>query len=253
MRPFDELFHANRKAVAAFLRRRFGRAFSDEEIHDLLQETYVTGSRAYGRTAVRCPRTWLHQVAISRAQSRLRDRRRHPEDALDQERIESLPASDDGILDPEAAVIAFVEAFRLRAAVAELPPLLREAVELFYFRELKGSEASAVTGVKAVTLRSRLFRAVRVLRVKLAEDEAGLPPPEAEEAAARIIETAPPDMSPDQREVFLMRTVEETGFAEIAERAAVPENTAESRMRHAPAKLRETALALEDDEADRAA
>lgn len=181
MCPFDELFQANRKAVAAFIRRRFGRAFTDEEIHDLLQETYVKGSRAYSRTVVRCPRAWLHQVAISQALSRLRDRRRHPEDALDQERIESFPACGDGVLDPEAAVVAFDEAFRLHAAVTELPPLLREAVELFYFRELKESEASALTGVKAVTLRGRLFRAVNALRMKLADGaaddaEAAAPP-----------------------------------------------------------------------------
>lgn len=71
--------------------------------------------------------------------------------------------------------------------------------------------------------------------------------------AARVIEAALLDMNPDQRTVFLMRTVEEMAFTEIAARVGVPEDTAKSRMRYAPAKLRKTALALETDAAGRAA
>jgi RNA polymerase sigma-70 factor, ECF subfamily len=74
------------------------------------------------------------------------------------------PARDeplDRLLDGELSEV-------VRRAVAELPPLQREALILFEYEELSLAEVAEVVGADAGTVKARLFRARRSLRVALA-------------------------------------------------------------------------------------
>ena len=59
------------------------------------------------------------------------------------------------------------DAARLRAAVATLPPLQRQAVELLALSERSLEEASAETGRTKVALKVNLHRALRALRSRV--------------------------------------------------------------------------------------
>ena len=52
-------------------------------------------------------------------------------------------------------------------AVAELPPLQREALVLFEYDELSLAEIGEVVGTDANTVKARLFRARQKLRARL--------------------------------------------------------------------------------------
>ena len=60
------------------------------------------------------------------------------------------------------------------------------------------------------------------------------------------IEAALATLSPELREVFLMREILDMGFAEIAEAVGAPEPTVKSRMRYALEKLRKILIELRD-------
>jgi len=59
------------------------------------------------------------------------------------------------------------DALALREHVAALPPLEREAITLFYLDELGLGDIADVLGVPVGTVKSRLFRARRLLREKI--------------------------------------------------------------------------------------
>jgi RNA polymerase sigma-70 factor, ECF subfamily len=63
------------------------------------------------------------------------------------------------------------EVRRLRAAVAVLPTVQREAVELVKFKELSLKEAAASSGRSEAALNAAVHRAVKRLRTILEEDE----------------------------------------------------------------------------------
>lgn len=75
-----------------------------------------------------------------------------------------LPARDE----PLAKLLGAELSAEVRRAVAQLPPLQREAVVLFEFEELSLQEVAEVTGADVGTIKSRLYRAREALRRSLA-------------------------------------------------------------------------------------
>ena len=67
----------------------------------------------------------------------------------------------------------------------------------------------------------------------------------SKELATRIAE-AVEELPDEQREVFLMREVQNLPFKEIADIVGVPENTVKSRMRYALERLQEALSEYED-------
>ena len=67
---------------------------------------------------------------------------------------------------------AALEAPRIRAAIAELPPEQGSAIALFYLEEMSVAEVAVALGVPAGTVKTRLMHARRKLRAAL-EGEVG--------------------------------------------------------------------------------
>ena len=57
----------------------------------------------------------------------------------------------------------------VRAAVNELPDILRETVNLVYFEDLKYKDAADILGIPVGTVKSRLHAAMAKLAEKLVE------------------------------------------------------------------------------------
>lgn len=145
------------------------RFLQDEEAaHDLAQETFVRvyRHRAEFRAGQRFS-PWLFTLAGNLARNHLRSRSRRPEVPLeDPAQPVALPADPGSAPDEKAQQTERLAA--VRAAVAELPAELREAVALCELDDRPLAEAAAVAGTTVKAIESRLYRARQQLRLRLA-------------------------------------------------------------------------------------
>ena len=92
----------------------------------------------------------------SRALDRLRSERRHKRLAFDERQFTAAndsPALGDG--------------HRLQRLIEELPTELREVIELAYFAGCSSSEAARELAIPVGTVKSRMSRAITILRGQL--------------------------------------------------------------------------------------
>jgi len=155
------LFDRHHGAVRRFLDRLSGT--DERDLDDLVQMTFEAVPRAARRFDGRAQvRTWLFGVANNVARHHVRSeirRKRLSEAVAAVPRPESRDASRD-VLDHERAA-------RLRAAIGELSPKLREAFVLVYLEEVPGPEAAHVLGIREGALWKRLHEARMRLRTAL--------------------------------------------------------------------------------------
>ena len=148
---FRELFARYRQPVFGFFRRRVADAALAEE---LAQETFLavlrTGAKYQPKALFR---TWLYAIALKilHAHRRKAAFRAAFFGARDEEREPAGPSS----LTADAIV---------RQAVARLDPMDREILLLREFEQLSYAEVAELLHLPANTVRSRLFRARRLLR-----------------------------------------------------------------------------------------
>jgi RNA polymerase sigma-70 factor (ECF subfamily) len=113
-----------------------------------------------GIAALREPsslRPWLFGIARRVAMDRLRRQYTWVNDPA---------ATLDGIAAPETDVSLESELAELETKLEQLPLREREAVALFYLRELTIDEIAILLSVPAGTVKSRLFRARQLLRTQ---------------------------------------------------------------------------------------
>jgi RNA polymerase sigma-70 factor, ECF subfamily len=159
VRAFQEIWNAHRAAVHRFACWMLNDPASAE---DVTQECFLALLEHPGRfnPSRASLRTLL--LAIARNQCSLRRRRLQRETCLE-DNAAGLPAAE-----PATAQVAFAEAAAiLNAAMANLPPLQREALFLFEYEELSLEEAAAVAGTDIGTLKSRLYRGRQRLKREL--------------------------------------------------------------------------------------
>lgn len=147
----------------------------DSEAEDVVQETYLRAFAAIpGFRADSSLFTWLTQIALNEARGRLRKRR--PQVGLDIVEIEQERGAD---------VIAFPRAFGsgtpesdaartetrrlMEIAIDELPEIFRLVFILREIEECTVEETAAQLGLLPDTVKTRLFRARRLLRYALYE------------------------------------------------------------------------------------
>jgi RNA polymerase sigma-70 factor (ECF subfamily) len=170
---FGPLVRRYERELFGYLRRYLG---DDDLADDVFQNTFLQvflKIRQYepGRAA----RPWLYAIATNQAIDALRRRNRRTADrpadtvsAPDEEGqprplFELLPAPGDS---PPDAAERTEERERVRAAVDQLPELLRQAVLLVYFQGLKYQDAADILDIPVGTVKSRLHAAL----TKLTED-----------------------------------------------------------------------------------
>jgi RNA polymerase sigma-70 factor (ECF subfamily) len=157
---FDELIARWHEPLWRYLRRL---SSSDDLARDLAQDTWIRVFRGIAR--LRDPaklRSWLFGVARNVAMDQLRSQ------------YSQMPHSDVD-LDSIAAEVPDVnleeEFATLEAGLESLPIVERETLTLFYLRELSLEEIAGLVEVPLGTVKSRLFRARRMLRRELKGDE----------------------------------------------------------------------------------
>ena len=148
---------------------------SDADTEEASQEAYLLAWRALPtfRAGAKLS-TWLVRIVIDEAPGRVRrgraeviplDSAMGSADPLTQESFE-----DDADLQPERAAMRSEVRRLMEARIGSLPEAFRTVFELRAVEELSVEEASAALHVSEATVRTRFFRARRLLREGLSRD-----------------------------------------------------------------------------------
>ena len=163
-RETEELFLRHYQSVVSFFMRR---GFSLEESRDLAQDTFfrvfkhIDGFR--GESSVE---TWLFQVASNLYKNTLRSHGTQKRDAQEVS-LEKEPVADlvqDRAGGALHTMLTAERAKKLREALEELPPQMRQAVFLRVDGDLKYREIAEVMHVSIETVKAHLYQARQHLR-----------------------------------------------------------------------------------------
>ena len=159
---------ADSVALIRAVARRHGVAH--DQLDDVVQETLLTVHRVrHTYDPARSYDAWLAAIAGRRAIDGLRkDGRRGHREISDEQALESH--GDPAFVDASAEIERTQQARRLHAAIAELPPGQRQAVEQMGLRERSLGELSADTGRSTTALKVNLHRALKALRGRIHGD-----------------------------------------------------------------------------------
>jgi RNA polymerase sigma-70 factor (ECF subfamily) len=164
-RAYDRLL----REIVPFLRGVARRRLRGEaDVEDAVQDALLTIHQIrHTYDPSRPIRPWLAAIAERRALDRVRTvaRRAGREEELTEIHHETL--SGPGTNDGESRL----QARDVRAAVADLPPGQRQAIELLKLEELSLNEASARTGQSVTALKVATHRAILALRRRIVGDE----------------------------------------------------------------------------------
>lgn len=134
-----------------------------ESALDATQDTFVAAFRKVhqfqGNSALG---TWLYRIAVNTCYDHLRKTRRRPSEPMP----EHLDYPDPGA---EATVEAAAHRGEIELALAALPPEFRAAVILSDIEGMSLPDIALVLGVPVGTVKSRVFRARRLLAERLGE------------------------------------------------------------------------------------
>jgi RNA polymerase sigma-70 factor (ECF subfamily) len=162
---FEDLFRRYQRRIFV-LALRYTRDREDAE--DIVQQTFYQAfvylQKFEGRSSF-C--TWVTRIAINQALMLLRRRRGACEVPIDHsssygETTSTLEVADPSP-DPEANYLQREKTQILSAALRQLRPGMRSAIELREFRELSNRETAAHMGVSLGAAKARVFHARRKL------------------------------------------------------------------------------------------
>lgn len=133
---------------------------------DLVQQTMVRAWRRQDSLDGRDPRPWLFAVARNLSVDAYRARQSRPAEVGQAALADAPPGSDDNE--------RVLEAWIVSEALAALKPDHRKVLIEVYYRGRTVAEAASVLGIPAGTVKSRMYYALKALRVALQEQ--GLEP-----------------------------------------------------------------------------
>lgn len=144
---------------------------SHPDAEDATQETFLRVLR-YGHRldAVESPKMWLARIAWRVAVDRSQKRGRRKEVELDEE----APAEEMSAKPPARETVRASQLSGwLEKLIAALPRKLREPLILSTLEEMSPKEIAATLGISEAAVRSRVFRARRLLQERMAAQENG--------------------------------------------------------------------------------
>ena len=148
----------------------YGITGSVEEARDAAQETFIAAYRnLQGFRGEAKVSSWLHRIAVNQCISRQRRARVRAETGLEEEAEapNGQLLSDGAAWSPARAAEAKERTEAVRRAVAALPPELREVVVLKEFEDLTFQEIADALQIPLSTVKSRLYTALKQLRLRL--------------------------------------------------------------------------------------
>jgi len=148
----------------------YGITGSVEDARDAAQETFISAYRnLQGFRGEAKVSSWLHRIAVNHCITRKRRARVRAETGIEDE-MESAGERFLATNERESPALATETKERteaVRRAVAALPPELREVVVLKEFEDLTFQEIADALQIPLSTVKSRLYTALKQLRLRL--------------------------------------------------------------------------------------
>jgi RNA polymerase sigma-70 factor, ECF subfamily len=174
---FHQIFRQYYRLVRSFFARR---SRSEEEIEDLVQETFFRVHRNLDHFRGESKfETWLFQVSANVYKNTVRSQTTQKRDAQEVSWDELATSSTTG---EDAAIAREVRengplddllqgerSHILHSAMQELPPQMRRCVELRVSQDMKYREIAALMGVSIDTVKAHLFQARQLLKKRLGD------------------------------------------------------------------------------------
>ena len=165
---FEPIVRAHGGRLLSVARRLLG---NDEDAQDAVQDAFIRAYKAIHTFEARAQlSTWLHRIVVNTALMKLRERRRKPEESIDEllpsyaadghQTVESREWSDALFERKETAGI-------VREAIAMLPDQYREVLVLRDIEDKDTAEAAEILGTTSNVVKVRLHRARQALRTLL--------------------------------------------------------------------------------------
>ena len=169
---FSILYERYSSSVLSYLYRMLGNV---EDVESVGQEVFLRAFRF--APTYRYPQkfsTWLFTITRNLAINQSRRKRRSPIRTVTELNLEGVDVSGDPYQVAEQAtddVEKREEIVRMLKALDELPIDQKEVIVLGVFQDLSYAQMEAITGTKAVTLRSRMFHGLKRLGRMLGPEE----------------------------------------------------------------------------------
>jgi RNA polymerase sigma-70 factor, ECF subfamily len=163
-----ELVETYQRSVFGVCYRMLGDA---KEAEDATQEALMKAlTNLHGYDSERPFRPWLLRIASNECIDRIRRRKDTLSlDGMGEDGAYEWKAGDSP--NPEALVLQAEAQATVRQLLETLSPTDRMVVTLFYWENLPYAEIEAVTGLTTSAIKSRLFRARRILAGNLVQEE----------------------------------------------------------------------------------
>ena len=167
-KAFEELVRGHGGRLLSVARRFLG---TSEDAQDAVQEAFIKAFKAIHTFEERAQlHTWLHRILVNTALMKLRERRRKPEESIDEllptfaadghQTVESREWSDALLERKETAGI-------VRDAIGRLPEPYRVVLVLRDLDERDTAETARILGTTTTVVKVRLHRARQALRTLL--------------------------------------------------------------------------------------
>jgi len=147
----------------------FGMLGREDEARDAAQEAFIAAYRAIGRFRGEAKvSSWLHRIAVNQCLTTKRKAKTRSEEFIDDEKAEEdryFVASER--TSPSRTTEAKERLNLVRQAVTSLPSELRQVVVMKEFEDMTFQEISETLDLPLSTVKSRLYTALRQLRLKL--------------------------------------------------------------------------------------
>ena len=169
---FSLLYERYSTSVLSYLYRMLGNV---EDVESVAQEAFLRAFRF--RATYRYPQrfsTWLFTITRNLAINQARRKKRSPVRNLTELNLEGMDVSSDPYQVAARAtddVEKQEEIARVLKALDDLPTDQKEVIVLGVFQDMSYGEMEAITGTKAVTLRSRMFHGLKRLAKLMGGDE----------------------------------------------------------------------------------
>lgn len=147
----------------------FGMLNREEDARDAAQETFISAYRNLsnfrGEAKVS---SWLHRIAVNQCLTKKRRAKVRSESYLEDESVgNELQFAAPGHLSPSRTTEQNERLKLVRQAVKSLPDDLRQVIVMKEFEELTFQEISETLEIPLSTVKSRLYTALKQLRLKL--------------------------------------------------------------------------------------
>lgn len=173
-RAFEELIRAHGGRLLSVARRFLG---TSDDAQDAVQETFIKAFKAIHTFEERAQlQTWLHRIVVNTALMKLRERRRKPEESID-DLLPTFSADGHQTVESREWSDALFErketAATVRQAIAMLPDQYRTVLVLRDLEERDTAETAQILGTTTTVVKVRLHRARQALRTLLDREFAG--------------------------------------------------------------------------------